>query len=282
MYRIIRGLGICVSSLSPGGLERLARACAVLSFDIVRFRRRLILRNLEMALGAETTPAERVRIGRASMKHFMLNVFEFLGAVRRDMLDDLTVEGAESVWRALEEGQGAYILCCHLGNWEAMGAAGTRLAAPTHALVKEVGEGGANRLVDELRRKSGLYPIYRRPAGAAMRALRAALDRNELVAFMLDQAVRGAPRLPFFGHPAKTQTSLAAIWRKTPRSIFPVSIQRVAPRRHRLTVWPQVPAKKTGDSKQDVLDITAQCNLMIEKMIRTCPEQYFWIHDRWK
>ncbi len=276
MYRFIKGTGIFLSRLSPARLEQAARVLAVLSFDLLRFRRRLILANLAVAFGAEKSQAERVRIGRASMMHFFLTVFEFLRSVRQDILGDTVVEGVEHVTRALEEGRGGYILCCHLGNWEAMGGAGTRFAVPTYSLVKEMRQGGVDRLVDELRRKNGLYPIYRKPAGAAIKQIRQTLKRNELVGFVLDQARPRTPKVPFFGKPAKTQTSLATLWRKHPAPIIPVSIRRVSAGKHVVTAWPPLNVEGRGER------LTEQCNEMIEQMIRTCPDQYFWLHDRWK
>ncbi len=282
MYKLLVFIGRTLNHCSPGGLNRLATVLAVLSFDVLRFRRRLILRNLEIAFGSEWSAQQRVAVGRASMRNFFLTVFEFLESVERDLLAELTEEGKEHAHQALEGGQGAYILCGHLGNWEAMGGAGSRFAAPSHALVKEVGKGGANRLVDELRRKAGFSPIYRKPKGSAMKAIYQALRRNELVAFILDQARPGAPRIPFFGTPAKTQTSLAAIWRKTPRPVIPVSIHRTAPRQHHVKGWPPLELTRTDNAEQDMITLTTTFNATLEKMIRTAPEQYFWLHDRWK
>ncbi len=282
MYRFIKGTGNLLSRLSPNGLDRLARMASFLAYDILRFRRRLILTNLRIAFGNELTEAERARIGRESVRHFLLTIFEFLRSVRIDILGDTTVDGVEHVTEVLAQGRGGYILCSHLGNWEAMGGAGTRFVVPTYSLVKEMRQKGTDRLVDELRRKNGLYPIYRKPAGSAVKAIRETLKRNELVGFILDQARPQAPRVPFFGTPAKTQTSLAVIWRKYPAPIIPVSIRRIAPGKHAITVWPALKPELTKDAEADVLRITGQCNEMIEKMVRTAPEQYFWMHDRWK
>jgi len=282
MYRFIKGTGILLSRLSPNGLDRLARVATFLAYDILRFRRRLILKNLRIAFGNALTETERARIGRESVRHVLLTFFEFLRSVRIDILGDTTVDGRHHVTDALKEGRGGYILCCHLGNWEAMGGSGTRFAVPTHSLVKEMRNRGIDRLVDELRRKNGLYPIYRKPAGTAVKTIRHTLKRNELVGFILDQARPYAPRVPCFGTPAKTQTSLAVIWRKYPAPVIPVSIRRIAPGKHHITVWPALKLESTKNAEDDVLEITAQCNAMIEKMVRTCPEQYFWMHNRWK
>jgi len=282
MYRIIKTAAHWISGWSDEQAERRARRLAFFAFDVLRFRRQLILKNLAIAFGTERSEAERVRMGRESMRHFFLTMFEFLASVRRPLVSGVEVEGVEHTQAALAAGRGVYIVCGHFGNWEAAGPAGSKVAATVHGIVKEVGRGGANRLVDELRRASGVVPIYREPAGSALKQILAALNQNELVGFVLDQARPGAPRIPFFGTPAKTQTSLAAIWRKRPAPIIPIGIERLAYGRHKLRVWPPLQAEKTNDMEADILRITEQCNQILEEMIRVAPEQYFWLHNRWK
>ncbi len=282
MYRVIKLLGHWLSRRRPETLERMARVLAILCFDLLRLRRRLIIKNLTIAFGERWSVAQRVATGRAAWKHFFLTAMETLRAVDTDVLAETTYEGIEHISAALAQGRGAYMIAGHMGNWEVMAGAGTRFAAPTSCLVKEIGKGGANQLIDELRRKIGWTPIYRKPAGTALKQVRAALERNELVAFMLDQARPGAPLIPFFGQPAKTLTSLAAFWRKHPSPVIPVHIQRRSPTRHHVTVWPPLDFQRSGDHRDDTLANTALCNRMIEKIIQQCPEQYFWLHNRWK
>ncbi len=282
MYRVIKSLGYWLSRRQPETLERMARGLAVLCFDLLRLRRRLILNNLKIAFGDDWSEAKRIKTGRAAWKNFFLTAMETLRAVDSDVLANTTYEGLEHIEAALAQGRGAYMIAGHMGNWEVMAASGTRFIAPTSCLVKEIGEGGANQLIDELRRKMGWTPIYRKPAGAALKQVRAVLEGNELVAFMLDQARPGAPHIPFFGQPAKTLTSLAAFWRKHPSPILPVHIQRISPTRHHVTVWPPLDFQRTADHRADTLANTALCNQMLEKIIRQCPEQYFWLHNRWK
>ncbi len=282
MYRFIKMVALGLSRMSPEAIDRLARVLRFALYDILRVRRKLMLRNLRIAFGDEKTEAERRHIARASFYHFVLTVLEFLRSVRIDILGETTVEDGDYLHSALARGQGVYMLGCHLGNWEALGASGTRFFVPAYTIVKEVGHGGVNRFVDEVRNANGLYTIGRKPSGLAMRTIRETLARGELVGLIYDQARPGAPRIPFFGTPAKTQTGLAALWRKWPAPIVPVSIRRIGVGRHRIRIWPPLELKTTGNVKQDILDHTAQFNRALEAMIRECPEQYFWLHNRWK
>jgi len=283
MYHITKTLAIAISKLSPGAVDRLARGLAFMVFDLLRIRRALVLHNLKIAFGNEKRHEERLRIGRTSVYHVMLTFIELLRSVRVDIHGKTTCRGLEHIQAVLKEGKGAYFLAGHLGNWEAMGSAGTRfLGTPAWSIVKKIKQPGVNRFVEEIRHGNGLYTIHRDPPGQALRAIRDTLRKNQTVGFMLDQARPGAPRIPFFGTPAKTQTSLAAIWRKHPAPVVPISIRRTGVERHEIRVRPPLPLQRTGDSKKDTHENTALFNRVLEEMIRECPDQYFWMHDRWK
>lgn len=98
----------------------------------------------------------------------------------------------------------------------------------------------------------------------------------------MDQSRPGEPKLPFFGRPAKTNTSLAGVWPANPVPIVPAFITRQSPTVHTLRFFPPVTMTRSSDEKADVLANTETFNRVIEQMIRACPEQYFWMHNRWK
>jgi KDO2-lipid IV(A) lauroyltransferase len=281
MYWILKLVAAFVSRRSDEGIERMARAVAFLAFDVLRLRRGLILKNLKLAF-PEKTDAERVAIGRASMKNFALTAMEFFRAQGTDIAARIEMKGLEHVRRALDRGQGVYILCFHLGNWEAMGAAVTRHVAPAYVLVKKVGSSSVDRFVSELREKNGFLTVKRRKKGDGYAAIKEILARNEIVGFVMDQARPGEPKLPFFGHPAKTNTSLAAIRQRVPAPVMPSYIVRTGPSQHVIEFFPEIELTDSGDAAKDVLEHSTRFNAVVESYIRRSPEQYFWMHDRWK
>jgi KDO2-lipid IV(A) lauroyltransferase len=281
-YRLMALLAWAVGKLPPRGVDALARTLAFLVYDVLRVRRRLVAANLERAFGAAMSDAERTRVGRASVYHFALTVLEFVRGFRGDLVGHVELQGAQHLRRALEEGRGCYFVAAHLGNWEALAAATTRLIAPTYVLVKKVGGPSMDRFVTEVRERNGFLPIKRRGMGDGYRAIKAALGRGEAVGFVMDQARPGEPRLPFFGTPAKTNTSLAAIWRRMPAPVLSAHVRRVAPFRHVIEYGPPLALAATDDKDADVKALSARFNEVIEAQVRSAPEQYFWLHDRWK
>ncbi|MBM4252980.1 MAG: hypothetical protein FJ146_13490 [Deltaproteobacteria bacterium] len=281
MYWLMTALARLLTSLPDRVVDRLAWLLAIMAFDGLRVRRRTVLANLALAF-PEKSPSERVSWGRISFYHFILTTFEFLTSSRLDLAGTVTMHDDVHLRTALAEGKGAYILCMHLGNWEAMGAACSRHFGPSHVLVKAVGTSGLNRFVSEYRERNGFHWVKRQRKGDGLKAIANILARREVVGFVMDQARPGEPKLPFFGHPAKTNTSFAAILRRYPAPVVPSFVIREGFHRHTEYFLPPVEVSFTDDAQADVLRHSAQFNKIVEDCVRRCPEQYFWLHNRWK
>ena len=99
---------------------------------------------------------------------------------------------------------------------------------------------------------------------------------------MMDQSRPGSPRLPFFGHPAKTNLGLATLWQRYPAPIIPGFIHRSELGKHIVELQSPLDIETTEDRKADILAHSEQFNRAMETMIADKPEQYFWLHRRWK
>jgi KDO2-lipid IV(A) lauroyltransferase len=281
MYQLLRLVAAVVSRLPDAAIDRVVGCLAWLAFDVVRLRRSLVLRNLALAF-PDMPLAERQRVGRASVKNFIMTAFEFFRSYGTDIAGAVEWRGLDYIREPLARGRGAYVLCFHMGNWEAMGAAVTRCITPAHVLVKKVGSSSVDRFVSELRERNGFFTVKRQKKGDGYAAIRDILARGEIVGFVMDQARPGEPKLPFFGHPAKTNTSLAAIWQRIPAPIVPGMIQRTGVSKHVIEFFPELNLATTGDLEADIKTHSTLFNEVVERCARMCPEQYFWMHNRWK
>lgn len=281
MYWLMTALAALLTRLPDRTVDRLAWGLAVFAFDWVRVRRRTVLHNLSLAF-PEKSLEERKAFGRTSYYHFFLTAFEFLTSSRLDLASTVKLVGDEHMRSALAAGRGAYILCMHLGNWEAMGAACSRNFGPSHVLVKAVGTSGLNRFVSEYRERNGFHWVKRQRKGDGLKAIANILAKREVVGFVMDQARPGEPKLPFFGHPAKTNTSFAAILRRYPAPVVPSFVIRDGFHRHTEYFLPPIELSFTDDAQADVLKHSAMFNGIVEECVRRAPEQYFWLHNRWK
>lgn len=262
-------------------LETTAQCLAVFAFDILRIRRSLILNNIAIAF-PEMSLSERARLGRSSLKHFVMTMLETFRGGNTNMLAGVTFRNPEIMDEAMAQGKGVYLLCTHCGNFEVLGAAVSTRWRPATVPVKHVGHGGFDRYVHEQRVRYNLNPIRRTKKGEGYLAIRKALAEGRPVGFMLDQARPGEPRLPLFGKLAKTNTSLAAIWRRCEAPLIPLYCRRTGFGKHEVVFLPEVKPVSTGDADQDVIDHSLAYNKLVEQIVRACPEQYWWIHNRWK
>lgn len=282
MYQILTIIGFFCARLGDKGQEHLARGLATILFDILRIRRRLMIHNLSLAF-PDVPEKTNVQTARTSLYHLCLTMIEFLASTHRDISKHVTIKNPEFAQQILARGQGMYAVVTHMSNWEAFGSALTRQVAPTYVIVKKVGGPSTNRRIEFLRAHNDFLTVKRQKKGDAFAAIRDTLSANRIIGFVMDQSRPGEPKLPFFGIPAKTNTSLAAIWRKCPAPLIPVLLHRIpGTRRMEIEFLPEIQLEKTADESADILRHSTQFNAAVEAIVRRHPDQYFWMHARWK
>ena len=279
---LVKQLSILLSYFSDRSIENIAKFLAFLMFYVFRFKRNLVIGNINTALNSVFSRSEQIRIGYKSVVSFILTELEFLAARSGKLSDRVSFIGREHLEKALDEGTGAYILCIHMGSWEAMGSAMTRQIEKTKVVVKKVGGPKTDAYITWLREHNGFQIIKRKKKGDAYIGIKKALESNQIVGFVMDQARPDEPKLPFFGKPAKTNTSLAAIWQKCEAPVIPGYCVRTARGRYEVAFLPELKLQRTEDPKADIIENSHRFNRSVENMIRKCPEQYFWLHNRWK
>lgn len=282
LLRLLKLIAAAISTLKPKQLEILAHMLGFVFFKILRFRRKLILKNLDIAFREHYSATQKRHLAQQSYYHFILTLLEFLWSYRNDIAGDITLRNKHFIEDALKENKGVYIICLHVGNWEAMGAMLNRTLVPTYAIIKELKSQGANQFLHELRAKNRFLTISKRKKGEGFQKIKAALSRGEIVGLVMDQTRPDSPRLPFFSQSAKTNVSMAAIWRKVPAPIIPAFIHRTNACSHILEFLPQVQLTMSADKEKDIIDHSLIFNQVVEQIIKVKPEQYFWLHDRWK
>lgn len=245
-------------------------------------RRRTALANLALAFPrlAET---ERRRICRRSFQHLGVMGVELCTTLVHPIertLARIRLEGAEHLRDAMAAHGRALVLTAHLGNWELLSVAHRLVGYPLAVVVRPLDSPWLDALADRLRRKSGVELIDKR--GALRPVLRALLG-GRLVGILLDQnaARHEAVFVPFFGRPAATSKSLALLALRTGAPVVPIFIRREAVGGHRVTILPPlpVPARAGADA---LVELTRRCTETIQAVVRETPEQWLWIHNRWR
>jgi len=277
----IAGLAVwLVRSLSVRGRRAVATWVGHLAFGL-RIRRQVAFDNLRHAF-PELPEAERRRIARGAYVNMALAALEALASTGLPdaALDEaLTVENWPAVEKAIRAGNGVLVASAHFGSWELFAEVMARRGVKLNAVVRPL-EGALNARIVEARQKAGVQLILQR---GALKGMVTALRRGEVVAQLMDQALpsRSAVFVPFFGRPASTTPALSTAALRTGAPTFVMLAAREGDRLRVFSEGPIVMAD-TGDHRRDVLDHTARVTQVIESYIRRYPEQWLWLHRRWK
>lgn len=263
-------------------LALMANTLGLFLFDVLRVRRKLMLANIKIAFPELELSASK-KMARQAMQHMVMTFVEMIWGCTNDIESRVNFRNSEVLIEALTRGKGAYILCTHTGNFEAFAMILSKKIAKVTCPVKRVGSNaGLNRFIFDSRAKQGMDAFFRGKKGEGTIAIKRALSENRLAGIMIDQARPGEPRIPLFGKPAKTNTSLGAIWEKYPAPIIAGYCERIGFARHIVHLLPEVIFTSTGDLAADILVRARTLNSVVETVVTSCPSQYWWVHDRWK
>lgn len=239
--------------------------------------------NLQRAFGDEWDERRRTETVRACFGHIGTTLMEFLWMPRLqgEAIDQrIGVEGQEHFEAAFARGKGVILVTAHFGNWEIMGPKLIRHGYKLNIISRDADDPGINQLINGIRQQAGEVIVGRK--NSARPSLQA-LKRNEMLAILLDQNTwQGGIFVPFFGHPASTATGPAVLGLRSGAALVPVFCIRQPDRSHVIKVWPYIIPEPTGDQEGDVYRLTAELTRVIEMQIREVPDQWMWIHNRWK
>jgi len=246
-------------------------------------QRRLAREHLAIAF-PERTASERDRIGRGSFANLGRGVLELARVERLDI--QRTVElGAqeEQVLRSAHaEGKGVVIATAHIGVWELfarrMGATGI----PCGTAAKESQDPRITALLQRSREGAGVKTFWRGSPMSAREILRFLKKEGGIVGVLIDQDTRVAGHfVPFFGRPAFTPRAAGDLAAHVGAPLLFACSHRVARGVHRMVVR-RLEVERTGDRDRDSLALTEAATAAIEEEIRKRPDQWVWMHPRWR
>lgn len=247
--------------------------------------RRKALAHLAIAFGGEKSETERRRIARGSFVHLGRTFVEFVNFERMaDRLDTyVELEDRSGIDRCLEGGKGLIWVTGHIGNWEVLASYFSRHEGyKINVISRRAYDPRMQEMLVHLRSGSGVNTIERGDPRATRKIIRT-FRRNEVFAVLIDQdtKVQGV-FVDFFGRPAFTPMAAATLAYRMEAPVLVGFIERLADGRHRITYSGPVVLPRTGDADEDVRLATAEFTRRIEAQIRRVPEQWVWMHRRWR
>lgn len=261
----------------------LGERVGLLAFTLVRSQRRKALASLTTAY-PEKGEAERMQLARESFRHLGRSVMEMVCIrqfdARRHVLVEWLPEARAAMDSALARGKGVVFVTGHLGNWELLARYVALENYPAAVIAKELSDPRTTKLVENFRASGKLRVIWRGSQGSAKEILRA-LKGNSILGILIDQDTKvQSVWVPFFGKPAKTPRAAADLALRTGAVPLLGFCTRVGPLRYRITM--QEIALPSLEGEAAVTALTAELTRGIELKIRENPEQWVWIHQRWK
>jgi KDO2-lipid IV(A) lauroyltransferase len=277
---LIKSFGL----IPRGPAHRLARTMAWLGFHVAARQRRAGLRNLQMAL-PELSEAERERILQGCFRKLgrLLVEFTHFPALNRSNISEFVVhDGLDNYLEGVRRGHGVIFMTAHFGAWELSSFAHAIYGYPLKFVVRPIDNARVEALISGYRTSSGNVPIQRRNAA---RDILRALRNNEAIGILFDQNTTRSEGVfaEFFEIKAATTPALARLALQTNAAVIPgFLIWDEARQKHRLRLDPAVELINTGDLDRDVLENTKLFNKILEGYVRQYPDQWLWIHRRWK
>jgi len=290
VYLLVRIVFCVVQSLSLRAGELFANGLAILFSRIIPIRRRLLHENLQIAF-PERNEKERQCLIDEMWKHLFLMGIEVALARRKirdfNWTDHIRLVNAEPLLSILHQDRPVIIVTGHFGNFEIGGFSLGVLTYPSHSVARTLDNPYLHKFIKDFRESTGQFLISKN--GGAPDIIRV-LEQQGLMAFLVDQSAgRKGCMVDFFGKPASTFKAIAvlALQYNAPIAIcFPLRQQDEAGRfralRFDMHITEILDPANLPSEIENVKDVTQWFTHALEAGIRRCPEQYWWLHRRWK
>lgn len=280
--RALQVLSRIARALPERSALRLGSALGALAFRLDGRYHHMAVENLTQVFGGEW-PRGRIEGTAENMaRHLGMSLMEFLrfpSLTPADFERLVTLEGEEHVHEALAKGRGVLAITSHFGNFEMFGAAIAQRGYNISVIARNADDEKTNAIINDIRRQMG-YQVFPRER-AALHSIKA-LRRNEIVGVLPDQNDLEGIFVPFFGRLAATARGPARMALRTGAEVIPAFIHRQPDNTHIVRIHPPIRYRITNDHEADTYALTLAINRAIERAILSQPDQWFWLHNRWK
>ncbi len=283
IYYLVMAMVGLLRALPRSTALAMMRGFGSLAFTLAGKEREKTIRHLTWAYGQEKSAAEIERMGRAVFRNLAAAAAD---AFRLPKILDAGIntlvksKGAERLRQAYDRGKGVIVLTGHFGNWELFGAWVAQNGYPTKVVGRNAYDPRLDRLIVNMRNQAGYTNIAR---GKGTRELVRALHDHYCIGMLVDQdtKVEGV-FVDFFGRPAHTAVGPVILARKFGAAILPAFIHREPDDTYLIEFDEEIILEKSEDEEKDLLINTQKISDAYERAIRRFPEQWVWMHERWK
>jgi KDO2-lipid IV(A) lauroyltransferase len=284
-YLLLWPIVVLVRRLSEPRSRALARSLSRVAYRLLAHDRRWCLRNLELVFGSNLAPAQRTKLATRAFEHIFLTRFEALRWTPEWMVTNVIEERCDrfhAVCReAARQGKGCIALSAHLGNFELLAPWSVHSGWPITVMIRPQNNWRVERLLAGARTRFMPKTVSRGLFG--LLNLRDDLCNGQVTGLLIDQnTLRHGVFVDFLGFQAATAPGAALLALETRCPVILVVSVRQPDGRHRIIAHPPFELIETGDREHDILANTQQYTKAIESYVLAYPEQYNWLHPRWR
>ena len=265
--------------------KKVGEILGLLVFFLWSSRRKIALENIRKSISFQEiitsrSPKTIIQNTFKNMGRSLAEVIKIYYGLDKKIFEHLEIEGIENFHQAHSKGKGILFLTGHCGNWELLSLAASVKLFPINIIARPINNPYVNKYIERMRQRYGNRVIYKKDA---VRPIIKALKNNGVVGILMDQSVLSDEGcvIDFLGRGAWTTKMPAVIARKTGAAALPVFIHRTK-RGHRIRVYPEIVLSPTQDLESATIEDTKRFSSFIEEYIREHPDEWLWIHRRWK
>jgi len=284
VYLAVRLMICIVQALRIETAQRLAEGLAWLMADVFRVRGKVVEENLRHAF-PDLSDTQRKRLIRAMWNHLLLLVLEVAQAPRKihetNWRNFVRLKDVRPLVLQLLSDRPTLIVTAHFGNFEVGGYMLGILGFPTYAIARPLDNPYLEQFVRRFRGATGQYII---PKKGGYDQVLAVMARGGILSLLADQyAGRKGCWVQFFGRPASAHKAIALLALENSAPVAAVYVRRLGrPMRFEMACQAMTDPASPGFPMGSIAELTQWYTARLEEFIRDCPEQYWWIHRRWK
>ncbi len=282
LYALVMTLGVFVRSISREKSSTIARLLGDFSFYVLKIRRPLVIKNLSLTF-PQKSASEISAIARQVYRNQTENVIEMLRLPMIKTAEDaarlINIDALDLLVKTFDQKKGGVIVSAHFGNWELLGLCGGLLVTPLNVVVKPLKNHAINRQINAWRAMHGNQIIF---DAQALREGLKILHKGEILTILGDQSDPGGSFFTeFLGRRTSVFLGPAYFALKAGVPLFVCMCRRTGDGRFKIESE-EIDMTGLGTAKADIEELVRRYTKVLERFIYQYPEEWFWLHNRWK
>jgi len=260
------------------------KGLAAFIYSIDKKHRKIVYVNLELAYGNTLSNGKKEKIAKATYLNLIVLLVDFIknqGISKEDLLHKVIFKNESVLLDALKKDQKIILMTAHYGNWELLPLSIAAKFGPLTGVGRKLDSAVMDQILSKNRQQFNIEMLDKK---GAMRDMITVLKNNRMLGLLVDQntSENEGILVDFFGKPVRHTPSAAILARRFDALIIPTFITAENHKEYQITFYEPISTEKTKDKEKDILDSVQKQAKITEDIIRKKPEEWFWLHKRWK